>query len=122
MRPLVAIPLVSLLQGCASIGVGAFIVTPILFVVFVIACIWALVRLISGSSKHDLERAKFEHQKEMDRRAAELLKHTPRAYVPTLPTPQPAITSKAKQTQECPYCKEEILVGAVICKHCRSSL
>lgn len=121
MRYILIIPIVFLLQGCASIGIGAFIVTPILFMVFVIACIWALVRLISGSSKHDLERAKFEHQKEMDRRAAELLKHTPRSYVPTLPT-QTTATSKAKQTQECPYCKEEILVGAVICKHCRSSL
>lgn len=115
------------LSGCASIGVGAFIVTPILFMVFIIACIWALVRLVSGSSNRSLEQAKFEHQKEMDNRAYEASRKTPPppAYTPTLPTPAPTknlAPPKAKEIQECPFCKEDIIVGAVICKHCRSSL
>ena len=143
MRVLLLAPIPFVLTGCASIGIGAFIVTPILFMAFVIACIWALVRLILGSTKK-LDKEKFEHQKEMDQRTYELMrqKHIaeynparpssppaaytptlpsapPPAYTPTLPTPQPV---KAKEIQECPFCKEDIIVGAVICKHCRSSL
>lgn len=128
MRLLLLAPIPFLLNGCASIGVGAFIVTPILFMAFIIACIWALVRLISGSSTKNLEREKFQHQKEMDYRAYEVAKKPPPpAYTPTLPTPPTPTTQnlalpKAKEIQECPYCKEDIIVGAVICKHCRSSL
>ena len=127
MRLLLLAPFALLLPGCASIGIGAFIVTPILFMAFIIACIWALVRLVTGSSDKNLEKAKFEHQKEMDYRAYEASKKTPPppAYTPTLPTPtvsQNLALPKAKEIQECPYCKEDILVGAVICKHCRSSL
>lgn len=125
MRVLLLAPIPFVLTGCASIGVGAFIVTPILFMAFIIACIWALVRLISGSSTKNLEREKFQHQKEMDYRAYEAAKKPPPpAYTPTLPTPttQNLALPKAKEIQECPYCKEDIIVGAVICKHCRSSL
>lgn len=129
MRVLLLAPVPFLLTGCASIGIGAFIVTPILFMAFIIACIWALVRLITGSKR--LDKEKFEHQKEMDYRAYEAARRTPPApaYTPTLPSP-PAYTPtlptpqlvKAKEIQECPFCKEDIIVGAVICKHCRSSL
>ena len=88
MRLFLLAPAPFLLSGCASIGVGAFIVTPILFMAFIIACIWALVRLISGSSTKNLEREKFQHQKEMDYRAYEAAKKPPPpAYTPTLPTP-----------------------------------
>lgn len=129
MRVLLLAPVPFVLTGCASIGIGAFIVTPILFMGFIIACIWALVRLITGSKS--LDKQKFEHQKEMDYRAYEAARRappapaytptlpSPPAYTPTLPTPQ---LVKAKEIQECPFCKEDIIVGAVICKHCRSSL
>ena len=132
MKVLLLAPVPFLLTGCASIGIGTFIVAPILFMAFVIACIWALVRLILGSTKK-LDKEKFEHQKEMDYRAYEAARRTPQApaYTPTLPSaPPPAYTPtlptpqlvKAKEIQECPFCKEDIIVGAVICKHCRSSL
>ena len=130
MKVLLLAPVPFVLTGCASIGIGAFIVTPILFMGFIIACIWALVRLITGSKS--LDKQKFEHQKEMDQRAYELMRQKeiaaytptlpsapPPAYTPTLPTAKPV---KAKEIQECPFCKEDIIVGAVICKHCRSSL
>lgn len=134
MRLLLVAPFALLIQGCASIGVGAFIVTPILFFAFIIFCIWMVVKLISGSSKQSLEEAKFQHQKQMDQNAQAWAKHGARAYTPTLPTPSPApqvapiqpqiqiAPTKAKEVVECPYCKEDILKGAIICKHCRSSL
>ena len=124
MRVLLLAPIPFVLTGCASIGIGAFIVTPILFMAFIIACIWALVRIVTGSKS--LDREKFEHQKQMDYRAYSAPKPpTPPAYTPTLPTPAPTqnlAPPKAKEIQECPFCKEDIIVGAVICKHCRSSL
>lgn len=125
-------PFLLLLNGCsviAAAATGVFIVGPILFVVAIVAGIFLIIKAMSSSSKNSIERSKFEHQKAMDEQFFKMQKvdkPTPRAYTPTLPTqPQQRIshdTPKAKEIQECPYCREDIIVGAVICKHCRSSL
>ncbi|MBB1438608.1 superinfection immunity protein [Shewanella sp. SG41-4] len=37
-------------------------------------------------------------------------------------TPRPSRIIKSKETKQCPFCAEDILIAAIKCKHCGSEI
>ena len=85
---------------------------------WVVALVWA-VTAKDKSQERKLPVAVKPVTYPWENEAEKPLTPSPAAYTPTLPD-KPKVD--ATKTKNCPFCAEEILQAAIICKHCKSDV